>query len=142
VRDLIKKLLDPNPMNRIRFHEIKVHPWIRDAQPLFDIFGFTRVEAQKKINESVFQHLLTLNFDFKNSSEDKIREALRKRRDHSFVVGYDLLLDDFNNNLKNLSKYPRAFECSLNNFFVRVGQIFYSLFLKTECHKRSSGVFH
>lgn len=43
-KDLIKRIFQPNPIDRIKFHEIKLHPWIFEDIPCtIEMFGFQKV---------------------------------------------------------------------------------------------------
>jgi len=37
---------------------------------------------------------MQLKFNFHNMSDTKIREAILKRKDYSFVIGYDLMMHE------------------------------------------------
>lgn len=86
-------------MKRIKFSEIRLHPWLRENVPFYiEIFNLnTKLESHRKINEDVLTKLIsTKKIDFHGLTEDKIRRAIKKHEDYSFVIAYDLLLDEFN----------------------------------------------
>lgn len=89
-------MLQADPVNRIKFFQIKFHPWLRENS-LFelDLFSFNNIQSHHKINEEVFSHLLRLKIDFHKMSEDKMKEAIKKRKEYSFVIAYYLLQNDF-----------------------------------------------
>jgi len=50
----------------------------------------------KKLNEEILRKLAGLkNVNYHNLNETQIRDAIIKRDDYSFVIAYDLLLDDY-----------------------------------------------
>ena len=62
-------MLQPDVLKRIKFNEIRLHPWLRENVPFYiEIFNLnTKMEAHKKINEEVFTKLLSnRNVDFKS----------------------------------------------------------------------------
>ncbi len=94
-QDLIQRLLQPNVNKRIRFHEIKSHPWVRKEISIY--FNLSQMGSKffpYKINEEIFGKLMQLKFNFHNLSETKVREAILKKKDYSFVIGYDLLMHE------------------------------------------------
>jgi len=75
-----------------------LHPWLRESIPFYiEIFNQNnRIENQTRINEEVLKKLAALpNVNFNGLSDDKVRRAIRKHEDFSFVVAYKLLLDEF-----------------------------------------------
>lgn len=104
VKDIIHRILRPNPVERIKFHEIRFHPWLRENVPFYiEIFNLNTRMENKKLNEEVFKKVTNLkNINFHGLNEEKIRKVIKKRDDYSFVIAYDLLLDYYNkNNYKN-----------------------------------------
>ena len=104
-KDLIRRIFQVDPMKRIRFHELRFHPWLREAFPIsINMLGHHRYENQNKINEEILQKLFKLEVDFNNLSEDKIREAIKKRKDHPFVIMYDIMNNEYNRKMINEGK--------------------------------------
>eukprot|EP01017_Pseudomicrothorax_dubius_P023419 TRINITY_DN2502_c0_g2_i4.p1 TRINITY_DN2502_c0_g2~~TRINITY_DN2502_c0_g2_i4.p1 ORF type:complete len:192 (+),score=46.08 TRINITY_DN2502_c0_g2_i4:574-1149(+) len=94
-KDLIKWMMQPNPVNRIKFHEIRRHPWFKDAFPLYyDIRDYSNRLDNFKIDEDVFKSLIKMDFNFSNLNEEKIRKLIKEGKEYSFVTAYDLLVDD------------------------------------------------
>jgi len=107
-QDLIQRMLQPNINKRIRFHEIKLHPWVKKETSLYiDLSQLGPKLFPNRINEEILERLMNLKFNFHNLSDTKIREAILKRKDYSFVIGYDLMMhDNVKKQLANkLSKY-------------------------------------
>lgn len=95
-QDLIKRMLQPDPLKRIKFSMIKNHPWLRDSDTMYIEIGQrnTRVGFQNKIQEEVLNKLMKMDFNFHNLPPNKIREAILKKKYYSFVIGYDLMLNE------------------------------------------------
>lgn len=47
-----------------------------------------------KIHEEVFAKLMNMDFNFHNLPETKIRECILKKKYYSFVIGYDLMVNE------------------------------------------------
>ena len=96
-KDLISKMLKVNPLERISILEIKRHPWFMSSdQTNFVLKDYTNKDESQKVNELVFGKLLDCDgFDFKGLDSSEIKEAIRLKRNYSFVVGYELLLNDY-----------------------------------------------
>lgn len=61
VKDLINRMLQPNPLKRITMDEIKHHPWFRDnLEPYLFDYKFIYCDRNKEINEEVFDELCQL----------------------------------------------------------------------------------
>lgn len=83
-------------MGRIKFHQIKIHPWLRDYFPFgIEIFIKNNIQSHCKVSEEVFNQLIKLKIDFHKLPIDKIKEAIKRKKDYSFVVAYYLLYNDF-----------------------------------------------
>lgn len=61
--DLIKRMLQANPLDRIKFSDIKMHPWLREQSPLYlELFNSnTKSDKLKPINEEAYLKLTKLN---------------------------------------------------------------------------------
>ena len=47
-----------------------------------------------KMDEEVFLKMAQIPFNFHNLNEGQIRESILRRKDFSFVIGYDLMMND------------------------------------------------
>ncbi|KAL4460221.1 hypothetical protein ABPG73_022552 [Tetrahymena malaccensis] len=132
--DIIRRMLRPNPIERIKFHELRLHPWLRENVPFYvEIFNQnTRMES-KKLNEDILRKLAQIkNVNFHSLNEQTIREAIIKRDDYSFVIAYDLLLDDYKkNNYYNKENNQNTFifrpvqeDCTVETNNAYIDQIF------------------
>ena len=94
--DLVRRMIQTDPLKRIKFTMIKNHPWLRDTDPLYHDIGQKsfRMGVPSKLREDVLAKLTSMDFNFHNLPESKIREAITKRKYYSFVIGYDLMLSE------------------------------------------------
>ena len=92
-QDLIQRMLCKDPISRISLQKIKSHPWLRDSEMLYFEPCFIQ---SKKVSEDVFLKLKEMNFDFKDLSKSEIQESIKAKKDYSFVVAYNLILDQQN----------------------------------------------
>ena len=90
------RLLQGDSSNRIKFFQIKFHPWLRENSLYgLDLFSYNNIQSHHKINDEVFAHLLKLKVDFHQMSEEKMKDAIKKKKEYSFVIAYYLLQNDF-----------------------------------------------
>eukprot|EP00828_Plagiopyla_frontata_P047910 TRINITY_DN9001_c0_g1_i2.p1 TRINITY_DN9001_c0_g1~~TRINITY_DN9001_c0_g1_i2.p1 ORF type:complete len:207 (-),score=47.92 TRINITY_DN9001_c0_g1_i2:155-775(-) len=95
-RDLIKRLLQPNPLNRLKFHQIKTHPWLNEDIPFkIDALGVQKNDEKLKIKYQLFDTLLSQNYNFHELPIDEIKKAIKLRKDYSFVVSYEMMYDQY-----------------------------------------------
>lgn len=95
VQDLIKRMLEPDPTKRIKFHQISKHPWLRNTEILYlnpqQIKDYMR---PNKIDQEIVEKLKGMKFNFREFTDQKISESIKEKRDYSFVVGYNLMADE------------------------------------------------
>lgn len=95
-QDIIQRMLQPNVNKRIRFDQIKLHPWVKKETSVYmDLSQIGSKLFLNKINEDVLGKIMQMKFNFENFNENKIREAILKRKDYSFVIAYDLMVHDY-----------------------------------------------
>lgn len=93
--DLIRRMLQPNPILRLKFHELKLHPWLRTTYMLYlDPRQIRFYLNPLKINQELFEKLKVMEFDFKGLDEERVKDTIKKRKDYSFVIGYNLMFDE------------------------------------------------
>ncbi|CAD8160277.1 unnamed protein product [Paramecium octaurelia] len=117
VRDLINRMLTPDPLKRIKFHEIYLHPYLRSNQiPFYLQIPIKLDDSSRQINDEVFKRLMELpSVNVKGISHGYIQKSIRKRKDKSIVVMYDLLLGQMGiesstpMNIHNLTKKDLIF---------------------------------
>lgn len=96
-KDLVSKLLKVNPLDRISILEIKRHPWFMSSeQTNFVLKDYSNKDESHKVNEFVLSKLIEAEgFDYKGLQLTEIKEAIRLKKNYSFVIGYELLLKDY-----------------------------------------------
>lgn len=96
-RDLIVKMLRVNPVERITIPEIKRHPWFMSSdQSAIVLKDYTNKDESQRVNDFVLGKLLEIEgFDYKGLQVDEIRQAIKLKKNHSFVIGYELLHNDY-----------------------------------------------
>lgn len=106
-RDLISKMLKVNPVERISIQEIKRHPWFMSTdQSAFVLKDYTNKEESQKVNDFVLGKLLELEgFDYKGLQVDEIRDAIKLKKNYSFVVGYELLHKDYMKDISTVESH-------------------------------------
>ena len=106
-RDLITKMLNVNPMQRIKIHEIKQHEWMRHTEVLYlDPRNLRACNGEfEHMKNELLEKIKEFGFNFGGLSDQKIKEAIEKRKEFSFVIGYNLMLDEFKK--KIISKFGR-----------------------------------
>ena len=97
VQDLIRNMLKANPLERIRFDQIQMHPWLKESSAIYyQLHPFGNKIGPLKINEDIYTAVRDMDFNYHNFPENKIRESIIKKKDYSFVIAYDLIMDDTN----------------------------------------------
>lgn len=92
--DLIKKMLQVHPLDRIKLNDIKRHSWFTGEQRTeYVLKDLSLKDDSYDINETVLNALLPLDFDFKNMDLEEIKDSIRCKKNYSFVIGYQLLED-------------------------------------------------
>ena len=70
------KLIQTDPSKRLKFFQIKFHPWGRETCVYgLDLFSYNNIQSHNKLNDDVFYHLLKLKIDFHQMSEEKMKDA-------------------------------------------------------------------
>jgi len=94
-KDLISRMLQPDPILRLKFHEIRLHPWLRSTYMIYlDPRQIRYFINPTKVDGDLFDQLRAMAFNFKGLSDDKIKESIKRRKDYSFVIGYNLIFDE------------------------------------------------
>ena len=95
IADLIRRMLQADPMKRITFGMIKKHPWLCDSSPLRLQLSLSNLRQwfTRKIDEEILQRLRKMEFNFHNFNEQRVQESILRKKDYSFVVGYELMIN-------------------------------------------------
>ncbi len=117
-KDLLKRIFQTDPMRRIKIKDIKLHPWMREVYPLtINIFGYNNSEKTKDaIDMGVLRKLMNMSdINFHGFSEDKVIDAIKRKKDYSFVIAYNMLLDS--SKKQNVS--PEGEKIGIVHFFYK-----------------------
>ena len=105
--DLIRRMLRVNPLERISLSDIKRHKWFTGSDLPEMVLRDTRgKEESSRVNEELLNQLLAYDFDFQNLSLDDVTDAIRLKKNYSFVIGYQLLKDSADRELRNQNQDP------------------------------------
>ena len=84
-------------MGRIDIYEIKRHPWFTTDK--IDLYVEKTYAAQYdpsilRINNQFIEIISKCNFNFHNFELTGIKDAIAMKKEYSFVIGYELLVDE------------------------------------------------
>lgn len=105
-KDLISRMLQLNPFNRISIKEIKNHRWFANKMPLFvGIDNYRTVYSNLVIvDDDIIKKLVSLDKELGEVDINLIRKAIYNREKQDFCVLYDLLE---NIKMKQLNKLKK-----------------------------------
>eukprot|EP00828_Plagiopyla_frontata_P044999 TRINITY_DN7552_c0_g1_i1.p1 TRINITY_DN7552_c0_g1~~TRINITY_DN7552_c0_g1_i1.p1 ORF type:complete len:216 (+),score=39.44 TRINITY_DN7552_c0_g1_i1:34-681(+) len=100
LRDLFQSIFQTNVLRRIKFSQMRFHPWVGVNVRIQDFLGWNNMANQfilkKTINEPAFEKLLALtNINFNGLPQDEIKTAILKQQEYEFVILYQMLSDKF-----------------------------------------------
>jgi 5'-AMP-activated protein kinase catalytic alpha subunit len=104
-RDLIERMLNPDPVARINLSQVKEHPWYLLDLPSYilaaelcspalpEVSIFRTDKDLSEIDEEVFSKCLRLDtFRHRSSEAQDFRQKLLDHKDGPFVASYEILL--------------------------------------------------
>lgn len=85
-KDLINRMLQPNPLKRLTIEDIKQHVWFKkDLEPyLFDYKLIYSGTNAKEINEEIYQKLFEVGLDIDSKDGESIRNSILKGENKDF----------------------------------------------------------
>jgi 5'-AMP-activated protein kinase, catalytic alpha subunit len=87
--DLIRKMLQVHPLDRIKMSDIKRHNFFNGQDRAQYIFqDLSNKDDKYKIQPQVLNVLLSKPFDFKGMDLSEIKDSIRCKKNLSFVIGY------------------------------------------------------
>jgi 5'-AMP-activated protein kinase catalytic alpha subunit len=103
VKDLIFRMLQGDPMNRITISEIKQHKWFNSQISLFQIIDNNRYIYGKSndVDESIIEYMRTLDINFEGLDDAKIIQAIAMRERKEFCIIYEFLESSKNKKIAN-----------------------------------------
>ncbi len=100
-KDLIKRMLQSDPMDRITITEIKNHTWFNNDISLYQIIDNNKYvySSLVEIDEDIINSINKLNnVNFENLDEEGVKKAIKNRERREFCVIYEFL--EYNKNKK------------------------------------------
>jgi len=106
VKDLIFRMLQGDPMNRITISEIKQHKWFNSQISLFQIIDNNRYiyGRSNEVDESIIDYMKTLDINFEGFDDAKIKQAIAMRERKEFCIIYEFLESSKNKKITNEKK--------------------------------------
>lgn len=106
-QDLIRRMLNPDPVNRISLCQIHHHPWFQLDMPnhltyLTDCLEKKneymslidcRVKSRHCVDKEIFKECLQFNLTPANYTKKKIKRRLEKQKQDEFCVAYRIMHD-------------------------------------------------
>lgn len=94
--DLITKMLKVHPLERIKMSDIKRHTFFNSSERAnYILQDASAKEDHYKVSNHILNKLLSLQFEFKGLDLNEIKDSIRTNKNYSFVIGYQLLEDEF-----------------------------------------------
>lgn len=94
VKDLLNKMLQPNPFKRITIPEIMQHPWFQAEHwqiKYYDKFLLRVMKGEEEIDQEIIDNLFDLKLKLNIKDRDKIEEAISKGEKYDFCIAYEYL---------------------------------------------------
>ncbi|KAJ3433132.1 non-specific serine/threonine protein kinase [Anaeramoeba flamelloides] len=107
--DLITRLLDPNPLERLTIEEIYEHPWFKVEVPNYiTLWHTSNTEELKFISEPISEVFTQLVKYLKYDDEKKLMDSLKFGENQSYVEVYRLMAENYK--LENKKFQPENFK--------------------------------
>jgi 5'-AMP-activated protein kinase catalytic alpha subunit len=90
-------MLTVNTMGRIDIYEIKRHPWfVTEKIDLYveKLYATPIDPSCLRINNQIIEQVMKCNFNFHNFDMTQVKEAIALKKEYSFVICYELLVDE------------------------------------------------
>lgn len=94
--DLLKQMIRVHPLQRIRIVDIKKHPWFTQSEipSLLMANQAQEFKSHIRVSEPILKRLLKYNMDFQGMDLQEIKDSIICKKNYSFVIAYQLLLDE------------------------------------------------
>lgn len=114
-KDLIFRMLQADPMNRITINEIKQHVWFNTQLSLYQVIDNYKYVYGKnfEVYDSIIQLMKGLDINFEGLDDDKIKQSISARERKEFCILYEFLETNQNKKLTNEKKKLKS---TINNF--------------------------
>ena len=116
-QDLLKCMLNVDPVQRIKLHDIRSHPWVlmhtEPRDTLVETISKDLLDEMSEIDEVLLDQILAFKFNFGNLDINGIIQAIQEKRSDDFAVAYNLLKNQ--KYKSSLEEFINKITCS--NFF-------------------------
>ena len=92
VQDLINRMLQPNPIKRIKINEIKDHPWFLVDLPLHIINQTYTLSSNLEVDMDIVAQILQLEMSNQGLSQAQVIKAIQDHKNCDFCAVYELML--------------------------------------------------
>jgi len=105
-KDLIKRMLQADPMNRITISEIKNHAWFNNDLCLYQIIDNNKFVYSSivEVSEEILEEMNSLKINFENLDEENVKTAIKNRERRDFCVIYEFMEYNLNKKKTNGQK--------------------------------------
>lgn len=92
-KDLIFRMLQGDPMNRITIPEIKQHKWFNNQINLFQVIdNYKYVYGNNiEVDQNILDFMKSLDINFEGYDEEKIKSSINSRERKEFCIIYEFL---------------------------------------------------
>ena len=100
VKDLINRMLQPNPVKRITVSEIKAHPWFNvDIPPYIRNMMEDYVDCQgpifdQEVDADLLNQLKSFSLNLEGKSEAELKRSILEKKNLEFCAVYEILLSE------------------------------------------------
>ena len=92
-KDLINKILQPDPYKRISMDEIISHPWFNKTSiPRYLANPFLGMRDMEDVDLKIVDQLYALNMGLDKSDQAQIIQCIKKSHMYDFCIAYEYLL--------------------------------------------------
>ena len=126
-KDLIFRMLQKNPLNRISIPEIKQHKWFNNKLSLFQIIDNAKYiyGNRNKVDKDIIKEMANNEkINTQKLTEEQIAEILKSKEDKELVVIYDFL-----ETKKNEDAFKEKKEKLKSNYTLYNNIYFFTFFL-------------
>lgn len=127
-QDLLKCILNTDPLRRIRLSEIREHPWVLANMSYRDMvmeeWVIHLLPKDSEIDEDILKELMACKFPMTGQNKERIVEAILRKDSDDFVVAYWLKRDEkYRKKLSALTQTSlKSRNASLNNWLTKITQ--------------------
>jgi serine/threonine protein kinase len=94
-KDLLNRMLQPNPFNRITISEILDHPWFKKETVytylIHPFVNFNASGCHKQVDDTIVQQLYDLQLNLEIKDDTNIKNSILKGEMHDFCIAYEYL---------------------------------------------------